>query len=577
MNNGNPDWDHEYDVVVVGSGAGGMTAALCCQQLGLATLLVEKAGVYGGTAAVSGGGVWVPCNDQIADAGGNDSREEALTYVRHLTRGEVPDAKLESYVDSARAMVRDLAENHGVHFHSVAKYPDYFPDQPGGKPGFRTMEPAVFDLSRLGDELDRQREPYPGTLLLGRVAMTQVEAHTLLCRGPGWLRLTLKLMMRYLFDLPWRFRTRRDRRAALGQAMVGQLRHAMQNQNVPLWLNTGLTSLTESDGRVTGAVVERDGRTMRIAARRGVILASGGFEANQAMREQYLPHPTDTDWSVAPGCNHGEGIKAGQEVGAATEFMNLTWGTPSVVTPDSSNAAGLFMERQLPGCVAVNGRGERFVNEAIAYTEFVYAMLDQQEQNGAGVPCWIVFDATFRKNYPMGPMLPGMMQPDRLLPRSWEGTAYWKADSLEKLAHVIGVDTDGLLRSVADINRFAETGVDEQFGKGDNVFDRYYGDPHVKPNPCLAPITKPPFYAVCVTPGEIGTKGGLVTDPAGRVLREDGSVIQGLYATGNCSGAVMGRSYPGPGSTLGPAMTFGYLAARDLGNAEQGTRTNDAA
>lgn len=571
------EWDHTYDVVVVGSGAGGMTTALCCQHFDLSAIVLEKANVYGGTSAVSGGGVWVPCNDQIPAVGGDDSREEALTYLQHLTRGEVPEAKLEAYVDSARVMVRELADKHDVHFHSVAKYPDYFPDQPGGKPGFRTMEPAPFDLSRLGGELDHQRDAYASTLLLGRVAMTQVEAHTLLCRGHGWLWLTLKLMGRYFLDLPWRFRTKRDRRAALGQSLVGQLRHALQKAGVPVWLDTGLQSLTDSDGRITGVTAEHNGQTLHIGARRGVVLASGGFEANQAMREQYLPQPTDTSWSVSPGCNHGDGIRAGQAVGAATEFMHLTWGTPSVVTPGMTNAAGLFMERQLPGCVAVNAHGKRFVNEAIAYTEFVYAMLDQQEQDGTGVPCWIVFDATFRKNYPMAPMMPAMMQPDSKLPAEWHETVYWKADSLQMLAGKIGVNPDALAKSVGDINRFAETGVDEQFGKGDNIFDRYYGDPHVTPNPCLAPIVKAPFYAVRVTPGEIGSKGGLVTDTAARVLREDGAAIDGLYATGNCAGAVMGRTYPGPGATLGPAMTFGYLAARDLSHATQDNRASDAA
>lgn len=557
-------WDHAYDVIVVGTGAGGMAAALSCQERGLSTLVVEKADVYGGTSSVSGGGVWIPCNDQIEGLGGNDSRDEAMAYVKHLTVGEVPETKLAAYVDNARLMVREMAEKHDVHFRAVAQYPDYFPDQPGGKPGFRTMEPAPFDLSRLGGELDNQRASYAGTLLLGRMAMTQVEAHTLLCRGSGWLWLTLKLLLRYWLDLPWRFRKSRDRRSALGQAMVGQLRHALQNKQVPVWLETALDTFVEEGGRVSGVVVKHKGKHLRLAARRGVILASGGFESNQTMREEYLPHPTNAEWSVAPGCNQGDGIRAGQKLGANTEFMNLTWGTPAVLTPGQPWAAGLFMERQLPGCVVVNGQGKRFVNEAIAYTEFVYAMLADQEKTGQGVPCWLVFDADFRKKYPMGPMMPAMMQPDRKLPSEWENQVYWKADSLAALAEKIGVDTDGLARSVADINRFAESGKDEQFGKGGTAFDRYYGDPHVEPNPCLAPIDKAPYYAVCIYPGEIGTKGGLKTNEAGRVLREDESPIDGLYATGNCSGAVMGRTYPGPGATLGPAMTFGYLAAQDI-------------
>lgn len=562
-----PAWDHVYDVIVVGSGAGGMTAALSCQTLGLSVLVVEKADVYGGTAAVSGGGIWVPCNDQIKALGKQDSPEQAMTYLKHLVGAAVPESKLRAYVDAARQMVNELKDAHGVNFRAVGIYPDYFPNEPGGMEGGRSMEPLAFDLSQLGDEFERLREPYKGTLVMGRMAMDQVEAHTLMSRGAGWVWLTLKMVLRYCTDLRWRLRTWRDRRATLGQSLVGQLRHAMQNKQLPLWLNTGFESLVQDGDRVAGIVVKQEGENLRLGASRGVILACGGFEANQSMREEFLPQPTQAEWSVAPGCNHGDGIRAGRALGAALGFMDLTWGTPSVVIPGETNAAGLFMERQLPGCVAVNGQGQRFVNEALPYTEFVYGMLDEHKKNHAAVPCWLVFDATFRKKYPMSPMMPSSIQPDKRLPAAWENTVYWKAPTLNALATKIGVDADGLAESVAAMNRFAASGKDEQFGKGDDAFQRYYGDPHVTPNPCLAPIEKDPFYAVRLTPGEIGTKGGLVTDEHARVLREDGSVIAGLYAAGNCSAAVMGRTYPGPGATLGPAMAFAWLAAQALGQA----------
>lgn len=558
----------EYDVIVVGSGAGGMTAALCCRALGLSALVIEKADVYGGTSAVSGGGIWIPCNDQIESLGGRDSEDEAMTYLRTLTLGEVPEAKLQAYVRNARAMVGFVREHFDVRFEAVKKYPDYFPDRPGGKPGFRTMEPATFDAARLGDEFNRQRAPYKGTLVMGRIGMTQVEAHTLMCRGPGWIRLTLKLMLKYWLDFGWRRRTWRDRRQTLGQAMVAALRFAMLRTSVPLQLGTGLESLIEDNGRVVGVEVSRNGRRERLLAKRGVVLACGGFESNQQMREQYLPAPTQAGWTVAPGCNHGDGIRAGQRLGAALGFMNLTWGTPSIVVPGAANAAGIFMERQLPGCVMVNRDGRRFVNEASPYTEIIYAMYAEHQRGGGAVPCWLIFDADFRKKYPMGPMLPGSLQPDSKLPKRWKNTVYWREDSLQALAQTIGVNGAALVETVKRMNDYAATGKDSEFGKGDNVFDRYYGDPHVKPNPCLAPIARAPFYAVQLNAGEIGTKGGLVTDVHGRVLREDGHVIDGLYATGNTSAAVMGRTYAGPGATLGPAMTFGYLAARHLASAE---------
>jgi 3-oxosteroid 1-dehydrogenase len=545
-----------------------MTAALCCKQLGLAAVVLEKSELYGGTSAVSGGGVWIPCNDQMAAAGVPDSDAEAMTYLKHLTCGEVPQGRLEAYVRNAREMVRHMARTFGVKFEAVARYPDYFPDQPGGKPGARTMEPAVVDAAELGDEFQRQREPFRGTLVMGKVAMSQVEAHTLFGRGPGWVGLTMKLMWNYFTDRAWRRKTWRDRRLTLGQALVGSLRRAMLKNDVPILFETGLESLITEQGRVTGVIVTQKGRTLRLGARRGVILATGGFESSQPMREQFLPRPTQADWTAAPRLNAGDGIRAGKAAGAATGFMNLTWGAPTVLVPGAASASALFVERSLPGCIVVNKAGRRFVNEAAPYTEFVYAMYAEQQKSGGAIPSWLVFDGRFRKSYPCGPLLPASIQPDGKLPAEWADKVYFKADTLDQLAQKTGVDAAGLKDSVDKLNVFAQAGVDAEFGKGGNAFDRYYADPKIRPNPCLAPLVAAPFYAMPLYPGEIGTKGGLVTDERARVLREDGSAIPGLYAVGNCSAAVMGRTYAGPGATLGPAMTFAFLAARDVANAQ---------
>ncbi|HUP91171.1 MAG TPA: FAD-dependent oxidoreductase [Solimonas sp.] len=575
--NSTGNWDQQFDVVVVGSGAGGMTAALCSQAQGLGVVVLEKTDRYGGTSAVSGGGIWIPCNEQMAAAGVPDSFGEAMTYMKHLTAGEVPQPRLEAYLRNAPEMVQFMARMFGVRFRSVAKYPDYFPDQPGGKPGARTMEPAEFDAAKLGAEFDRQREPYKGTLVLGRIGMDQVEAHKLFGRAPGWVWLTIKLMWNYWTDFSWRKRTWRDRRQVLGQALVSSLRHAMLQKNIPLLYETALESLVEDNGRVTGVVVRQNGVTRRIAARRGVILASGGFESNQAMRDQYLPKPSEAAWSAAPGINTGDGIRAGLELGAGLKFMNLVWGTPTVVIPGTKIASALFVERSLPGCVMVNKAGQRFCNEAAPYTEAVNAIYADHAKTGGTVPSWMVFDARFRKSYPCGPLLPASIVPDTKLPADWADKVYYKADSLDALAAKIGVDAKGLAETVAKVNGFAATGVDTEFSKGGNAFERYYADPKVTPNPCLAPITAAPFYALPIVPGEIGTKGGLVADERGRVLREDGSAIAGLYATGNCSAAVMGKTYAGPGATLGPAMTFGYIAARDIASAAQAVPVRAAA
>lgn len=564
MSHPNVKWDEEFDVVVVGSGAGGMTAALAAHDQGLSTVLIEKDKVYGGTSAVSGGGIWIPGNDQVERLGGKDEEAEWRRYAAKLTEGDTEPERLNAYLDNGPGMVTWLEKRFGVKFDLVVRYPDYFMKTPGALAGWRSMEPAVFDASKLGDELDNQRPSYPGTLIADRIAMTQAQANTLLSKRKGWVGMFLKLALQYWLDIPWRFKTRRDRRQKLGQAMVGSLRLAMMQNNVPLWLNTGLEELIEEDGDVTGVLASHKGRQLRIRARQGVILASGGFEANQAMREKYLPKPTDVSWSAGPGCNHGEGIQAGMNLGARTKQMDGVWGGPVVVSPVGNPATVLFVERALPRAIIVNGEGKRYMNEAGAYTDVVYKMLRNQRETGKAVPSWFIADAVYRREYPMGPVLPGMMQPDRKLPEGWEGVIFHKADTLEELAEKTGIDADGLKASVARWNENVAAGHDADFGKGDNDFDIYYGDSRLKPNPCLGPIEKPPYYAVRLHPGELGTNGGLDADEAARVRREDGSVIPGLYAVGNCSAAVMGRSYPGAGSTLGPAMVFGYLAARDI-------------
>ncbi|HKY92680.1 MAG TPA: FAD-dependent oxidoreductase [Nevskiaceae bacterium] len=564
INDSSQPFDQQFDVVVVGTGAGGLTAALCAKARGLTTVIIEKEPLWGGTTAVSGGGIWIPCNDQIESVGGHDSFADALTYLKHLIGDAVPQSKIETYLKNAPEMVRLMEREFDVRFRSIPKYPDYFPDAPGSRPGYRTMEPAHFDARQLGDEFDSMRDCYRGQKLMGRMSMDQVEGHTLFTRGPGWIWLTLRMMLRYFTDFAWRRKTPRDRRLTMGQALVASLRRAMKKHDVPLWLETSLESLVEADGRVTGIVAKRHGRTLRIGARHAVILASGGFESNQQMREEFLPKPTSTAWTAAPKINFGDGIRAGRALGAKLGFMDLTWGTPTMPSPTDSPQPGLFVERNLPGCIVVNQAGQRYVNEALPYTEFVYAMYREQAKNGNAVPSWMIFDARFRKNYPMGALLPGSIAPDASLPKDWLGRVYHRADSLDALAREIGVDAKGLAASVADINRFSASGKDEQFDKGGDIFQRYYSDPSIKPNPCLAPIVKAPYYAVRLDAGELGTKGGLVTDERSRVLREDGSPIPGLYATGNCSASVMGRTYAGPGATLGPAMTFGMLAAQDI-------------
>jgi 3-oxosteroid 1-dehydrogenase len=428
------------------------------------------------------------------------------------------------------------------------------------------MDPVDFDARRLGLEgLQQLRPTNPGQLVLGRMQINAFEARSILARERKAKLLVLWIMLRYAIDYPWRRGTKRDRRLIGGQALLGGLWAALRKRGVAVWLNAPLRMLQSEGGRVTGITVERDGRAVPVRARRAVMLAAGGFERNQAMREQYLPLPTEQGWTATPpGCNTGDAIQAAAQLGATTHLMAYTWGVPTMQVPKEDRFRGIFVERSLPGCMVVNARGERFVNESCPYPEFQQAIYAEHVRMQGAIPAWIVFDADFRRKYPIGPLGPGEALPDSRLRKSWLGQLYWKDDTLEGLARQIGVDPAGLAASAACMTGYARDGKDLEFDRGGNVFDRYYGDVNVAPNPNLAPIARGPFYAMKLYPGEIGTKGGLLTDRDARVLDGTGAPIPGLYCIGNNSASVMGPSYPGAGSTLGPAMTFGYRAVADM-------------
>ncbi|QIB51549.1 FAD-dependent oxidoreductase [Pseudomonas sp. OIL-1] len=558
----------EYDVVVVGSGAGAMTAAVTAADQGLKVLVVEKDAQYGGTSALSGGGIWIPNNHHFKAIGGNDSEELAWTYLKAAVGDRVDEKRLRTYLTKAPEMIAWLEKHTRVRYAVADKYPDYYPHLPGSLAGGRTLDPELFDLSLLGDQLSALREAAPGNMLMGKIAWTARHAHKAMSKSRGWRLMILWLMLRYKLDFSWRKKTssKRDRRSALGNALVASLRASLLDRQVPVWLSTDFRELVEEDGRVNGVVVERKGERLRIGARCGVILASGGFEQNQALRDKHLPQPTQVAWSATPaGLNTGAGLEAGLAIGAATDLLDWGWWAPSLQVPGEDRARGVFAERAFPGAIVVNGEGRRFVNEAAPYLEFVDAMYqDNQKTDGKSIPCWAIFDSKFRFNYAMGPLMPAQIMPDSRLRKEWLNTLYWKADTLADLASQIGVDAPGLEQTVQRMNGFAESGTDEDFGRGGNVFDRYYGDSNVTPNPCLAPVSKGPFYAMRMHAGDIGTKGGLLTNENAQVVKEQGEVIPGLYAVGNISASVMGTTYPGAGGTLGPAMTFGYIAALHL-------------
>ncbi|MBS0366914.1 MAG: FAD-dependent oxidoreductase [Proteobacteria bacterium] len=557
--------DLSVDVLVVGSGNGALTAALCAWELGMRdVLVVEKSELYGGTSATSGGGIWIPCSRYAREAGAQDSYEEALQYIQGSTpAGAVPLEMQQTYLREGPKMLDFLHERTRVRYESLAHYPDYWSSLPGAKHGHRSLEPAPLQRSELAAEAPRLRDTHYMMWMFDRIAMTQVDAQVLMAQLPGWKSLAARLFWEYASDVPWRLTHRRSRRIACGCAGVARLRWSMLDRGMRLWLQAPMTELLADDaGRVTGARVMREGKPLTIRARRAVVLAAGGFEHNQQMRDQYLPQPTDARWSAAAGTNTGDGHRAAMALGAATRLMNGGWWCSSMQAPDEPVPRLAVMDKSYPGNIVVTRRGQRIANESQNYLTYQLEVYRRHSSQDPQVPAWLVFDGRSRRMYFNGPLWPTSYRPDWMLPKSYFSSGFLsRANSIRELAQGAGIDPDGLQSTVDAMNGYARTGKDLEFGRGDAEYDRYYADPRIKPNPCLAPIVEPPFYAMRINPGDFGTHGGLVTNTDAQVLRADGSPIAGLYATGNCAAAIL-PTYPGPGATLGPAMTFAWQAAK---------------
>lgn len=543
----------EFDFVVVGSGAAGMTAALTAALAGLRTVVLEKTEYYGGSTARSGGGVWLPGNAALRKAGQRDSPADAAKYLAYVAGDGTPESLRAALLEHGPAMLDLVLANTPVKFEWVPNYSDYYPEAPGGKASGRSVEPALLDAKVIGPDVAGLRPPY----LPAPAGITVTQANyrwmSLGTSHPRALTTTARVTARMIVS-----KARKRRLLSMGQALAGGLRAGLTKVGVPVWLNTPMTGLHIVDDRVAGVQVLRDGVPTVVRAVRGVLLATGGFEQNAEMRQQYQRAPIGTDWTVGSPGNTGDGILAGAAAGGVLALMDDAWWGPSI--PLASGPVFCLAERSLPGSLFVNAAGERFVNEAAPYVDAVHAMYDRHTDDNPHIPCWMITDQRYRNRY----VFTGM-PPRKPLPRRWyKSGVVFKADSLGELAGQIGVSADGLAKTVDKFNEFARTGKDTDFGRGDSAYDHYYGDPNCKPNPNLAPLTQPPFYAIKIVPGDLGTKGGLRTDDRARVLHADGSVIGGLYAAGNTSAMVMGRSYAGPGATIGPAMTFGYLAALDV-------------
>ncbi|MGB1966388.1 MAG: FAD-binding protein [Candidatus Micropelagos thuwalensis] len=557
-------WDKEVDVLVVGSGAGGMLNALVAASNRNDVLIIEKAPLWGGSSATSGAGIWIPGSHIAKQAGFDDNLDEAFKYIRGLSADNVPDENIRAYIDQAAPMLKWLVENTPVEYLAFP-YPDYHAENPGGSPeGFRTHMPLPLHGRDLGKDVKTLRFANPAASLFGYLNWHFDETNAILYRQPGWLIGLIKSLARYWLDLPFRLTSRKDRRLTLGNALAGGLRMALKDKNVPLWLESPLVELIEAEGKVKGAVVNHKGKDIRVKASKGVVLAAGGFEKNAEMREENLPLYPNAPYSGGVTSNTGDSIRAGIAIDADTMNMQSTWAAPVFYVPGEDRGRLSTVERALPGCIMVNQKGERYLNEAASYHVTGQVMARRHKEHGDGSPSWMIFDHKYRHTFPMGPLYP--ILPDWMHKKGIR-TILKKANTIEALAEKIDIDPSTLACTLARFNENAEKGLDPDFNRGEAAYDRMYGDPRNQPNPNLRPLSKGPYYAMPIYPGDIGTNGGLLTNEKAQVIKKNGKPIEGLYAIGNNAASSMGESYPGAGVTIGPALTFGYIAARHMSGA----------
>ncbi len=552
--------EETFDLVVIGSGAAGLTAALTAAHHGAKVVVLERGHLWGGTSATSGGTIWIPNNHLIAPAGGEDNPADAFRYIRQLAGDDASAERVQAFVDHGPRMVRFLADHSEVQFESLETYCDYHPELPGGRPGFRSIQALPVKCDVLGRDFETLQPPHLATTAFGRINWTAKEARPLITQAKGAKSIFLKIAAKYYLDIGQRMKTTRDRRITGGGALVTRLKASLNKLKVPVRLSTSLVDYVLENGRVVGVEVESGGYRQVVRATRGVVVASGGFERNAEMRSAHLPKPTSTDWTGGNPFNTGAPIAAAMRLGAKMHLLDAAWWAPGYKLADEDRARPMFVERSLPGSMMVDQSGRRFCNEAASY-HVTGGIMAERAANGGTAPTWFVFDAKFRGKYALGPLFPGPPSFDRGVKPTMRALLK-RADTLEELGKLLGMDAAVFAATVEKFNADARAGKDTEFARGESAYDRYYGDDAVQPNPCLAPLEQGPFYAVPILPCDIGTKGGMLTDVHARVLHEDGSVIEGLYAAGNCAASPMGRSYPAAGATLGPGMTFGWLAVR---------------
>ena len=545
------DTTHDADVIVVGTGAAALTAALAAHDGGARVAIVESTSSVGGTTAVSGGGLWMPQNHRMTAAGLADSREEALAYMAQLTAGRTPEGLLERFVDAGPAIVADLETRTPVRLHAMS-WPDYHPEMEGAKASGRMLEPDLFDTSRLGEWAERlRRAPVLS------VPLTLEES-------------TVEWRPAYFperFDAAVVQQRVADHQVACGRALIAGLLAACLTRGIQPTLDTRAVELVMDDGRVSGLVVETDGRRS-VRSAPAVVLGTGGFEWNADVRSRYLPGPLTHPHT--PPSNQGDGLAMAMEVGADLGNMNEAWWYPASSVPGEEYegrplARFVGVERTAPHSILVDRFGSRFVNEAANYNDMVKAFFsfDANEYAPRHLPCWAILDHQYRSRYSIATVRPGTPDPDWLP----------VADTLEALAERVGIDPVGLTDTVTRWNRFVADGRDRDFGRGDSAYDRFHGDPSA-PHPNLGTIERGPFYALPVHVGSVGTKGGPRVDADGRILHVHDRPIPGLYGAGNVIASPAGPAYFGGGASIGMAVVWGHLAGSHAAGHATGTEVS---
>lgn len=556
---------YECDVLVAGSGASGMSAAITARYRGLDVLIVEKEPRFGGTTARSGGWLWIPGTSLAKAYGIVETPEQARTYLRHEAGNNFDAARVDAFLSAGPEAVDFFTSKTSLQFDMPLVFPDYHAEAPGGAQGGRSMVTRPFDGRELGDLIKTLGMPLPELTVFGMMLGSGKEII-------HFMRVTKSLtsaayvarrLSRHLMDV---LRYRRGMTLTNGNALAGRLAKSALDLKIPMWLSSPVRELTVENGTVTGAIVARQGREVRVHARQGVVLACGGFPHDVERRKKMFPHaPTGHEhYSPGPTGNTGDGLRLAESAGGHVEdrLPNAAAWVPVSLTTRKDGSKGVmphFIDRAKPGVIAVMRDGRRFANEGNSYHDFVQAMV-KASKPGEEIAAFLVCDHKTLRKYGLGCVPPFPMPTGHHLKTGY----LLRGDTLEALAAKAGIDAHAFAETVRQFNATAPLGHDAAFGKGSKAYNRYQGDALHGPNPCVAPIENGPFYAIKMVIGDLGTYAGIVTDEHARALDAEGRVIPGLYAAGNDMASIMGGNYPGAGITLGPALTFGYIAGRHL-------------